>query len=123
LWSIIKEVKMYYAVMNASGVCRGVSQLASEVSDPRLIEIPSFDPTLIGKRLVAGEWVVDSIWADQQAALEAANLAMDQAISTNLPSWSAVDGAVTAISNLAEAKTFIRKLARVVYWLAKKTEA
>jgi hypothetical protein len=44
-----------------------------------------------------------------------------QAIIDNLPSWSQVDAAVTAIANLAEAKTFIRKLSRVVYWLAKNS--
>jgi hypothetical protein len=42
-----------------------------------------------------------------------------QAIADNLLSWSQVSDVVDAISNLAEAKVFIKKLARVVYWLAK----
>ena len=42
-----------------------------------------------------------------------------QAFLDNLPSWAQVDQAVTNISNLADAKAFIRKLARLVYWLAR----
>lgn len=41
------------------------------------------------------------------------------AISDNLPSWEQVETAVNNIGNLADAKAFLRKLARVVYWLAK----
>jgi len=45
-----------------------------------------------------------------------------QAFLDNLPSWLQVDQAVTDISDLPSAKAFIRKLARVVYWLAKDKE-
>lgn len=41
------------------------------------------------------------------------------AVQENLPSWAQVETACDAISNLAEAKEFIKKLSRVVYWLAK----
>lgn len=54
-------------------------------------------------------------WTDTEKARQ-------QVIVTNLPSWAQVNTAVTNISNLTEAKAFIRKLARVVYWLAKNTE-
>lgn len=51
---------------------------------------------------------------------EASRIAVKaQAIIDNLPSWAQVDQAVTNIAILADAKEFIRKLARVVYWLAK----
>ena len=43
----------------------------------------------------------------------------EQDIIDNLPSWSQVDTAITNISNLDEAKVFLRKLTRIVYWLAK----
>lgn len=46
-----------------------------------------------------------------------------QALIDNLPSWSQVDGAITAIANLADAKAFMRKLARVVYWDVKNQAA
>lgn len=39
-----------------------------------------------------------------------------------LPSWSQVEIACDSISSLAEAKTFLNKLARVVYWLARNSE-
>lgn len=57
------------------------------------------------------------------AAMQASDAARRKAIITNLPSWTQVDAAITNIGNLADAKAFIRKLARVVYWLAKNTEA
>lgn len=44
-----------------------------------------------------------------------------QDIKNYLPSWAQVENAVDNISNLAEAKTFIKKMARVVYWCAKNT--
>ena len=40
-------------------------------------------------------------------------------LEANIPSWSAVASAVDNISNLAEAKIVLKKLARIVYWLAK----
>ena len=45
------------------------------------------------------------------------------AINDNLPSWSQVETACDNISSLAEAKAFLKKLSRVVYWLAKNSEA
>ena len=39
----------------------------------------------------------------------------------NLPSWAQVETAITNIANLADAKGFLKKLTRVVYWLAKNT--
>jgi hypothetical protein len=48
--------------------------------------------------------------------------AKETAISANLPTWTQVSTAVDAITNLAEAKVFIKKLSRVVYWLAKNSE-
>ncbi len=43
----------------------------------------------------------------------------NQDLEVNLPSWAQVQTAVNNITNLAEAKAFILKLSRVVYWLAK----
>jgi len=40
-------------------------------------------------------------------------------IIDNLPSWAHVSKAVDNIANLADAKIFLKKLARVTYWLAK----
>ena len=50
------------------------------------------------------------------AAEEAPIAAKIQAIADNFPSWAEVSTAVDNIANLADAKNFIRKLARVVYW-------
>ena len=45
-----------------------------------------------------------------------------QDFADNIPSWNAVDTAITNITNLADAKVFIKKLSRVVYWLARNQQ-
>lgn len=67
----------------------------------------------------AGEDVKYS-WVDSFAL---ADVTRHNDINMNLPSWSQVDTAITNIANLTDTKAIIRKLARVVYWLAKNTEA
>jgi len=59
----------------------------------------------------------------QQALIRARYEAKTQSIIDNLPSWSAVSTSVDNISNLAKAKVFLKKLARITYWLAKDSEA
>jgi hypothetical protein len=44
-------------------------------------------------------------------------------IQDNLPSWNVVSNTIDNITNLAEAKTYLKKLSRVVYWLAKNSES
>jgi hypothetical protein len=64
----------------------------------------------------------DSILAAEEAArvAEAARIAAkEQALVDNLPSWTQVQAAVGNIANLADAKAYLLKLSRVVYWLAK----
>lgn len=50
---------------------------------------------------------------------EEAKAQRDQDIIDNLPSWSQVQTTISNISDLADAKVFLEKLTRVVYWLAK----
>ena len=45
-----------------------------------------------------------------------------QDIDNSLPSWSQVETACNNIANLAEAKAFLKKLSRVVYWIAKNRQ-
>lgn len=40
-------------------------------------------------------------------------------IDVNLPDWATVSTEVDNIASLADAKVFIKKLARIVYWLAR----
>ena len=56
--------------------------------------------------------------ADKQAVEDTKT----QEISEVLPNWSAVSTAVDDIADLASAKVFIKKLARITYWLAKNTD-
>ncbi len=53
------------------------------------------------------------------AAADATQKANDFLIM--LPSWAQVQTAINNIANLADAKVFLGKLARIVYWLAKNT--
>ena len=67
-------------------------------------------------------WILDQDIIDARVAEEARVIAKAQAFIDNLPSWDGVSAAVDNIANLAQAKVFIKKLARVVYWLAKDKE-
>ncbi len=73
--------------------------------------------------VIANYAVLEAVYlAEQQAAHdaeEARKAAKAQAIIDNLPSWAQVDTAITNIANLTDAKAFIKKLARVTYWLAR----
>lgn len=56
----------------------------------------------------------DDITPAKQAELEAQQKA--QEIADRLPDWSTVENAVNNISSLAEAKAYLLRLSRVVYW-------
>ena len=64
-------------------------------------------------------WVPDQEKIDARLAEEARKAAKAQVFIDNLPSWAQVEAAVDNIGSLADAKAFIKKLARSVYWLAK----
>jgi len=64
-------------------------------------------------------WIPDQDKINARLAEEARKAAKIQAFIDNLPSWDQVETAVDNIANLADAKAFIKKLARVVYWLTK----
>ena len=63
----------------------------------------------------------DQPTVDVYLAREALQAQRVQELIENLPTWLRVSNAVDNISNLAGAKVFLKKLARVVYWLAKNT--
>ena len=54
---------------------------------------------------------------DQAEAARIAAKAQD--LADNLPSWAQVETAVNNITTLAEAKAYLLKLSRIVYWRAK----
>jgi len=56
-----------------------------------------------------------------EAAERARIAAKAQDFLDTIPLWTEVSIAVDNIANLADAKVFIKKLARIVYWLAKDT--
>ena len=67
-------------------------------------------------------WVPDTAAIAVIDAEAVRKVAKAQALIDNLPSWAQVDNEIDNISSLAEAKAFIRKLTRVVYWIAKGTK-
>lgn len=52
---------MYYATINAKGICDGVSELSGVVVDAKMIAIPAFDPSLLGKKWNGSNFVDSGI--------------------------------------------------------------
>jgi len=70
--------------------------------------------------------LIESSKTPEQLAAEQAEVdrraAKAQAFIDNLPSWDIVSTAIENIGSLSDAKAFLLKLARVVYWLVKDRE-
>lgn len=47
----------YYAQIDDDGICCGVSQLSGEVDYPNMIQLESYDMSLMGKLWTGTEWV------------------------------------------------------------------
>lgn len=59
-------------------------------------------------------------YKDYLASLEAKKQTIADAIVTNLPTWAQVETAVNNIGSLADAKAFLLKLSKVVYYHIKE---
>ena len=57
------------------------------------------------------------------ARFEAVAAQKQSDIDANIPSWARVEAYLDGLANLAEAKVALKKIARVVYWIAKNSEA
>lgn len=55
----------------------------------------------------------------KKVAKEAEILQKETDFNNNLPTWQQVSGEIDGITALAGAKIVLKKIARVVYWLAK----
>ncbi len=80
------------------------------IVDGQVVIDPNRDAILAAEAAAAAQAAVDAIQRTQD-------------IANNLPSWAQVQTAINNIANLADAKVFLGKLARIVYWLAKNTSA
>ena len=89
------------------------------LSEPTLAELDIVAGIYTNYESLAAAYLQEQELAAQAEALKEQQKA--QAISDNLPTWAQVDAAVTAIASLADAKAFLKKLSRVVYWLAKNS--
>lgn len=47
----------YYAQIDDDGICMGVSQLSGVVDKPNMIELESYDTSLMGKIWTGTEWI------------------------------------------------------------------
>lgn len=47
---------MYYAHLNKDNVCIAITESRDRLTDPRVVEIPSFDVSLLDKKRVAKTW-------------------------------------------------------------------
>jgi len=65
------------------------------------------------------KWIPDPDIIAAREAEESRIAAKAQAFIDNLPSWSEISAAIDGVSTIAGLKVVVKKLARVVYWLAK----
>lgn len=106
-----------------TGICTGIAGYITGIT------LPMFIP-LLDENAMYQEFL---LWNANQSppldpsvpdpVISARYAAKQSAITTNIPSWTQVETACDNISNLAEAKAFLKKLSRVVYWLAKNSES
>jgi len=52
---------MFYANIDDQGVCIGISDINSTLSDPSYIEIPSYDTSYLRKKYVSGAWTAEIV--------------------------------------------------------------
>ena len=64
-------------------------------------------------------WVPDTKKIAIREAEEARVAAKAQALINNLPTWQEVADAIDAVTTIGGLKVVVKKIARVVYWLAK----
>jgi hypothetical protein len=85
------------------------------------------DPMEILEERADGYWMVfvDSygdVVSEIMIRSKADQVARQNDIQTILPSWAQVEVYLDGLANLADAKAALKKIARVVYWLAKNTQ-
>ena len=82
-------------------------------------EDPGFLPWRIYQEWLFQGGVPDPAFSQAELDAQAADQAKQQQIvtdlATNLPTWAQVQTSINNITNLADAKAFLLKLARVVY--------
>ena len=50
------KIEFFYAQINEESICVGISSLAGQVTDESLIEIESYDLSILGKKYNNGIW-------------------------------------------------------------------
>lgn len=124
----IRDGQADFRVINAD--YRGVYVAYAAVSGPAPVKEDLVDPNEIAQAMqtsleaaiAVAEPIVKQVLDNPPASDERTPSARDKAIVDNLPSWTAVANAVDNIGSLADAKAYLKKLSRVVYWIAKNTE-
>jgi hypothetical protein len=87
--------------------------------DPTPEELSLADSVVSNYATLAAAYLQEQAQAEQAQAQKAQQKQQD--IINNLPSWQEVDDAITAATTIAALKVIIRKMARVLYWLAKNS--
>lgn len=112
----------YYAIINDNNNVIGLSQLSGPVSNLKMIPVDQYDPGLMHKKWDGTIFATDPAWEAEIAEQAAAAQAKEQAFVNNLPSWQAVSDAIDAADTLAKLRAIVKKMARVLYWLARNRE-
>ena len=56
-----------------------------------------------------------------RAEITAILVAKEQAFADNLPSWQVISDAIDGATTIAQLKVIIKKMARVLYWIARNS--
>ncbi len=70
---------MYYAKLNEENICVGVSQLSGEVHRENMMQIQTYDMTILGKRYVDGKW--EDVAPELQPLTEQEQISIDAALT------------------------------------------
>jgi hypothetical protein len=124
----IRDGQVDFRVLNAD--YRGAYVAYAAVSGPAAVKEDLTDPdeiaqamqTSLEAAIAVAEPIVKQVLDNPPANDARTPSARDKAIIDNFPSWTVVANAVDNIASLADAKAYLKKLSRVVYWLAKNSE-
>lgn len=73
---------MYYAQLNDKNICVAISQLYGEVHKENMIQISTYDISILGGKYVNGEWEkVEPELPQEQSLSEQEQIAIDNALN------------------------------------------
>jgi hypothetical protein len=70
----------------------------------------------VAKMQIVDASALEAYYSPEQIALREAQALKAQIIADNLPSWAVIETAIDNIANWTDAKVFLKRLSKAVYW-------